>query len=920
MSRKIVPYIVAAAVIFLLVLVAGAWLGIYADWLWFGAVGYTSVFLKVIFARIGTGLAFGALALIIIGTNALVARSLAPRPERVIFRTPQGEIIEIPQLPARQINLLLIFGILLITVFVGMGATAKWDTVLRFIYRSPFGVSDPVFQSDVGYYVFSLPLVSFLRNWLMGMLVVAGLTATLIYLYGGRIRMLGRSLFVPPPVRRHLFILLALFFVLKAWGYRLGMYRLLYSPRGVAFGASYTDIHAQLVALRILLVLSFLTAAALIAALIIRNWRPALLSFGLLVIAAIVLGGIYPALLQKFVVEPNEAVKEEPYLRHNIEFTRLAYGLDSVEERALDIRDDLTLRDLEQNRQTIDNIRLWDWRPLRSTYSQIQEIRLYYDFNDVDVDRYLIDGSYRQVMLSARELSQQQLPAEAQTWVNLRLKFTHGYGLCMSPVNRFTEEGLPELFIADIPPRSFVDLTVERPEIYYGEETTDYILLRTTTEEFDYPSGDENRYATYEGEGGILIGSLPRRLLFAWHFRDLKLLLTEYIVAQSRIAYRRDIMSRVRTIAPFLTYDSDPYLVLAEGRLYWMTDAYTLTDAFPYSEPTRGGFNYIRNSVKVVIDAYHGRTTFYIADPTDPIITTYAGMFPDLFLPIDEMPAPLREHIRYPRNLFAVQAMIYNAYHMRDVRVFYNREDLWEIPREIYAGSEQRLEAYYTMMRLPGEENVEYVLMLPFTPSRKQNMIAWMCARSDGPSYGRLLAYKFPKERLIYGPMQIEARIDQDPGISQLITLWSQKGSEVIRGNLLVIPIEESILFVEPLYLQALQGRIPQLKRVIVAMGGRVAMEQSLDEALADIFARRPGEAGIAGEGGGVGIPGVGVEPEPGVPGVTRPSVEVPESELVQRAIQSLRRAETAAGRGDWEGFGRAMRDLEQNLEALERQ
>jgi uncharacterized membrane protein (UPF0182 family) len=909
--------VVLAALLLLAVIVAGTWFGVYGEWLWFGEVGYSSVFLKTVFAKAGTGLAFGLLALNILGANTLLARSLAPRPERVVFRTPQGEVIEIPQLPRQYVNLLLLLGVFIISLFVGMGAASKWDTVLRFLHRSSFGVTDPLFESDIGYYVFALPLFIFLRNWLMGILVIAGLIAVMIYVYGGRIRLLGRSLFVSAPARRHLLVLFTFFFLLKAWGYRIGMYRLLYSPRGVAFGASYTDIYAQLVAYRVLLVLSLVTAATLLATLIIRNWRPALVSFGLLVLAAVVLGGIYPALLQKFVVEPNEAVKEESYLRYNIELTRLGYGLDAVEERTLDVRDDLRLEDLERNRGTVENIRLWDWRPLQSTYGQIQEIRLYYDFSDVDVDRYLIDGTYRQVMLSARELSQQQLPPEAQTWVNLHLKFTHGYGLCMSPVNRFTEEGLPELFIADIPPRSYVDLSVERPEIYYGEETTAYILQRTGTDEFDYPSGDENRYTMYEGEGGIAIDSFLRRLLFAWKFRDAKLLLTEYIIDGSRIAFRRDIMSRVRTIAPFLTYDSDPYLVLADGRLFWIIDAYTLTDAFPYSQPMRGGFNYIRNSVKIVVDAYHGRTTFYIADSTDPLVTTYAAIFPDLFAPLDEMPAALREHIRYPRNLFAVQAMIYNAYHMGDVRVFYNREDLWEVPREIYAGTEQQLEAYYTMMSLPGEEEVEFVLMLPFTPARKQNMIAWMCARSDAPNYGKLIVYKFPKERLIYGPMQIEARIDQDPVISQLITLWSQKGSEVIRGNLLVIPIDESILYVEPLYLQALQGRIPQLKRVIVAVGGHVAMEGSLEQALAAVFSRRTVEPGELVERAGIGF---GAEEGPGAePGVTGPRAGAAADELLRQAMESLRRAQSAAGRGDWEGFGRAMRDLEQTLEALER-
>jgi uncharacterized membrane protein (UPF0182 family) len=542
-------------------------------------------------------------------------------------------------------------------------------------------------------------------------------------------------------------------------------------------------------------------------------------------------------------VSPNEIDKEKPYIDFNIRYTRLAYGLDNIEEREFPAEETLTLQDLRKNEATLKNIRLWDTRPLLATYSQLQEIRTYYKFTDIDIDRYRINGEYRQVTLSPRELSSKDLPS--RIWINERLTYTHGYGAVVGPVNRVTREGLPEFWIKDIPPAASTDLRISRPELYFSELATDYVFVKTRAKEFDYPAGDQNVYTAYEGQGGIPLGSFWRKMLFAAHLGDIKLLMSNDLTSASRVLLYRNIRERVQRIAPLFRYDDDPYMVIsAAGRIVWFLDGYTVSDWFPYSTTTPGLGNYVRNAVKVTVDAYDGTVHFYVADPADPLIRTLARIFPGLLQPLEAMPADLRAHIRYPEGLFRVQAAMYAVYHMRDTQVFYNKEDLWSIPVGHESGSNLPMEPYYLILRLPGEPKEEFVLLIPFNPSKKDNLSAWLAARSDPPHYGKLVVYNFPKQKLIYGPRQIEARIDQDSFISQQLSLWNQRGSQVIRGNLLVIPIERSLVYVEPLYIAAEKGQLPELKRVIVGFGDRIAMEETLEGAMARVFGGSAPQAG----------------------------------------------------------------------------
>jgi uncharacterized membrane protein (UPF0182 family) len=638
-----------------------------------------------------------------------------------------------------------------------------------------------------------------------------------------------------------------------------------------------------------------------------------------------------PLLVQQFVVKPNELAKESPYIAYNIDFTRQAYNLNNIKEVDFEVNNSLGSEDIKNHDVTIQNIRVWDERPLLQTYRQIQSIRLYYNFNNVDVDRYLIANQYRQVMLAARELVVDQLPPQAKTWVNRHLIYTHGYGLAMSPVNEVTAEGLPQLMIKDVPPAVDINLKLDRPEIYFGEKTTEYILVKTSTQEFDYPKGDKNVYTNYQGRGGVLINSFMKRMLFAIEFQDPQLLFTRYLTPESRIMFNRRIRSRVTAIAPFLAYDTDPYMVVSGGRLFWIQDAYTASNMYPYSKRSRTPFrkrelNYIRNSVKVIINAYDGHVAYYMIDTQDPILKTYAKIYPALFKPLDEMPADLKKHLRYPKDLFEIQVQTYAKYHMQDVQVFYNQEDLWEPPDEIYSDNRQMMKPYYIIIKLPHEAKEEFLLMLPYTPSKKDNMIGWLAARSDLPHYGKLLVYKLSKDKLVYGPMQIEARIDQQTDISRELSLWGQRGSRVIRGNLLAIPVSDSFIYVEPIYLEAEQepqreaqsvsaskagqsrqqkpptkarkgitatAALPELKRIILALGNRVAMEEKLDLALSRVLG------------------GKMVDKE-------EVSSKMPESgafsDLGEQALQYYNNAKDYLRQGDWAGYGRELEKLENVL------
>jgi len=867
--------------------------GIYTEWLWFSSLGYSTVYATILKTKLLVFFSAAILFCLLFLGNVVLATRLAPKSAAV---WPWAIVRPIQ----RVLRFSIITGTALLSLIFGLAAQGNWQVVLRFFNGQPFGIADPVFYREIGFYVFSLPFLQFVRGWFMSALIIILLGSAGVYLLSYTVQRLRLS---PGwPVLSHIGGLVIVILGLFAWGYRLGIWELVFSGGGVVFGASYADMHAKLPAQWILLAVVLIFMIIILLSILRRNFRWPLYGIGGWVVAAFIVGGIFPSLVQRFQVEPNELVRERPYIEYNIQFTREAFALGRIEEQSFPAEEAPTPQDIAQNEVTMNNIRLWDPRPLKDTYNQIQSIRLYYDFNDVDIDRYTIDGNYRQVMLSARELSAEKLAGEAQTWVNRKLQFTHGYGVALSPVNEVTTQGLPNLLVRDIPPVG--DFNIEQPQIYFGEKTNEYVIVGTKTEEFDYPSGDENVYVRYQGKDGVSLDGFLRRLAYAWQFGDLNILISGELTPESRVLYYRNIRERVNHLAPFLQLDSDPYLVVMDGRLFWIQDAYTTSDRYPYSEPLASGLNYIRNSVKAVIDAYNGNVTFYVTDPEDALIQTYQAIFPELFVPAEQIPESLRVHWRYPEDMFNIQASVYQSYHMRDARVFYNKEDLWAVPREFYAGKEQLIEPYYVIMRLPDKEKEEFLLMLPFTPVNKNNTIGWLAARCDGENYGKLLAYLFPKERLVYGPSQIENRIQQDTVITEQFALWGRGGSRVIRGNLLLIPLAQSMLYVEPVFLQAEAGGLPELKRVIVAAGEQIAMESTLQGSIAAIF---------------------GAVAPPTEPPIVKPPTPVEPTEpvtadianLIEEAKQHYDKAQQYLKAGDWAGYGEELDALKRVLDQL---
>jgi uncharacterized protein len=908
----------AAAIV---LLVAGSVaLGLASDflvnWLWFSAVGYREVFWTTFTAKAGL---FGAIfvgstiPVWVSGTLALrfarkrgtwlpVVLEQPSKPVRTWSETaPEPIVHRFPWLPWRW----LITGIAgVIGVLIAAGETAKWDLLLRFLHQVPYGQPDPLFGKDLGFYLFSLPAVIALKNWVLLILDLSVVVAGAVYWAHGDIGIARGRRGMSSAAIAHGSVLLGLFFVVMAWSYGLDRFLLLYGDNGIVVGAGYTDVHVELPILWTLVGIASVAALVSWANVWRRTYTLPLAAVVLVFGSSFVLGWAFPALFQRFSVKPNELQLETPYLERNIALTREAYNLRQVTVKPFPAEQGLTAQSLQANRATIDNIRLWDVQPLLDTYAQLQEIRTYYKFHDIDVDRYELDGSYQQIMLSARELELELLPSNAQTWVNRHLLFTHGTGVVTSPVTRISAEGLPLFYLKDIPPVASVGPVVREPRIYYGQGTNSFVIVNGSTPEFDYPKGKENVYTVYDGVAGVPVGETARRLLFAWYFNDPNILLSRYIVDGSRILFRRNIQERVRAIAPFLRLDRDPYLVISEGRLFWMQDAYTTSLWFPYAQPLPDGTaNYIRNSVKIVLDAYQGTVDFYVADPSDPIAATYQRIFPGLFKPLQAMPPDLQKHIRYPEDLFLIQAQVYQAYHMDTPEVFYNREDLWQLPRQptdFDRSTDARMAPYYITMRLPGEKRAEFFLMIPMVPSQRENMIAWLAARCDPPDYGTLTVYEFSKDKLVYGPFQIEARINQNTEISQQISLWNQMGSRVIRGHLLVVPIEDSLLYVTPLYLRARTGQLPELKRVIAAYGDHVVMAETLAGALAALFP----------------------EPFPESPPRDAPADTVPAGPLATRAHEALGHYDRALERlraGDWGGFGAELDALRALLEALGR-
>lgn len=891
---------VIIGIVLLVVIIVGAIASIYIDIIWFKSVQYVAVFWKILLTKGVVMLFFAAAFFILSFINLSFARRFAPEFQVEIsqdeFERPEIQLYK--SLQNIQINKKLVFWFsLIIALFMGFSEGASWEKILIYLNRTSFGTSDPIFNRDIGFYMFSLPFWEFVRNWLSFALTLIAVVVGAIYILKRAIKYEYKKLIIETPVKVHLSLLIGFILILKSWQYWLNAFKILYSTRGVIFGAGYADTHATLFALRVLMVLALVCAALFFVTARKENWKLPALGLAVLVGVSVLLGGIYPAIIQSAVVLPNEGTKERPYILNNIASTRAAYGLDKIKVEEFPVKEEISFEDIEKNKDTIRNIRLWDRRPIKQTLKQIQAIRLYYDFNSVDVDRYYFNGDYQQVFLSPRELDKDKIPEQARTWVNEVLTYTHGYGVVVNPVNKISGEGLPELLIKDIPPVSSVNLDITRPEIYYGEITKGYVIVKTKAKEFDYPKGDENVYSIYAGNGGMPVSSLWRRILFSIKYSNPQILLTTNLTPDSRIMINRNIQERVEKVAPFLSYDKDPYMVISkEGKLFWIQDAYTISNNYPYSTPIgEGSLNYIRNSVKVIIDAYNGTMDFYIIDQKDPLVEVYKNIFPQLFKNFDQMPGDLKEHIRYPKDLFQIQAELYSTYHMMDPDVFYNKEDYWETPNELYGEDEIKMEPYYIITKLPGHEKEEFILMTPFTPSMKSNMIAWLAAKNDQPEYGNLIVYKFPKEKLIYGPMQIEARIDQDSEISQQLTLWGQKGSTVIRGNLLVIPVEESILYVEPLYLRAEKGEIPELKRVIVSNGSDVVMGNNLEDALGKLFARtfREREIVITGE-------------------------EKTLKDLIKEAAGYYEIAQEFAREGNWSKYGEELQKLEQTLRLLQ--
>ncbi len=895
------PFLVIALLAFAAFIVV-PWLASFAtDWLWFQEIHFESVFLKSLVARATLFVATGAVAFAFLYGNARWATRGSGIP--AVFVSHTGARVDFSAIIPR----LLLLGSLLAAFFMAVIASASWMTILMALNGTAVGETDPMLGRDVGFYLFRLPAISGVLSSLVVLTVLSLISSALLYVSRGQISRPTRSISADAPASRHLgalVILLLVVFAVQLWF--VDASSLLYSSTGPLVGASYADVHASLPGIRLSAVAA-LIAVGLVAYGVVRQKLMWFGAMGFVGYAAVGLlfRGLFPAVEQKFVIAPNELARERVYLAQHIAATRRAWRLDSVGTRDLEGDVQLTMADIRDDAATIDNVRLWERDLLKQTFGQLQEIRTYYDFALVSDDRYTIDGRYRQVHISARELNPASLPT--RNFINERLTFTHGMGIAMAPVNQVTTEGLPVLFIKDLPPVSTVSLKVTRPQIYYGQLTNSYVFVGTGQKEFDYPAGESNVSTNYTGRGGVPVGSFVRRLLYAWQLGSTDLLLSSYITGGARILYRRNISQRASAALPFLDFDSEPYLVLTDsGTLKWVLDAYTSSRYWPYSQPEPDGTNYLRNSVKVVIDAYDGTVDAYLVDPGDPIARTYASIFGGIFKPLSAMPADLRAHLRYPGDLFRMQTQLFATYHMLDPDAFYHREDQWQYPGVDKDTPNNTPYMRHIVMRLPGEANAEFIYMTPFTPRGKDNLAAWMAARMDGANYGKLVVYRFPKQSLVYGPRQIVNRINQETSISQQITLWDQKGSQVIRGELLVIPIRSSLIYVQPLYLRAEGGTIPELKRVVVAHENRVVMGETLEEGLNFLF-------------GGGAAPRATLASAADTTSAAAPSTGASTgvADIAREAQQHYDRAITAQRAGDWATYGREIDQLGALLKRL---
>ena len=910
--------IIGIVVIVVLLVLLGTSATFYTDLLWFKETGFQSVFYTQIWSKFFLGLTFGVLFAGVMLLNLWVVQKITS-PSRLF--TLQDQALERYRATLQPYVRLAVIGLsVLFGLFAGSGATSQWRNYLLWSHNQHFGSKDPIFHKDLGFYVFRLPFDRFVFTWAFSSLLVITLLVALAHYFMGGIRAAPSGERVTPQVKAHLSVLLGLLVLLKGWGYRLDQFGLLYSPRGTVTGASYTDVHAQLPAFKLLVIIAIVSAVLFLINIRLRGWATPAAAIGILALTSILVGGVYPALVQRLRVTPQERTKEQPYIQRNIDFTRAAFGIDSkhVRPRTFTAAQSLSAKDIQANAPTVQNIRLWSPDVLEQNYVQLQRITPYYEFADVDIDRYGIGDARRQVMLSAREIFQNGLPASARTWLNNHLVYTHGFGVVASAVNGVSPGGQPDFLARDIPGTESPPISdVTQPRIYFGEsQDVPFVIVNTSEDEVDYPSatGDQVQSTKYKGRGGIQMNGILRRAAFAWRFKDFNIMISGAVKGDSRLIFRRNIQDRLRQVAPFLKFDGDPYLAIVDGRLTWINDAYTTTDMYPYAQRVdlglngagtklTGRANYIRNSVKATVDALNGTISLYEFDTGDPIIRAWRAIWPKIFKPASAMSPDLRAHLRYPEDLFTAQASMYTLYHMIKANDFYQREDAWRIPQDPRAAANGApFPAYYVLMRLPGEKDEQFILMEPFAPfsqatgtTRRTNMTAWLAARSDPEGYGEMLSFVFPRQKNVPGPEQIEARIQADPTFSQQKSLWDQSGSQVIFGNLLVIPIDDALLYVQPIYLAATTGALPELERVVVVSGDRVRLGETLDQALQAVF------------GGGTGAPiekGGTVTPPP-----------VTGNNALARALADLRAADAALKRGDLAEYQRQVNAAKAELE-----
>ncbi len=915
-SGRSTKWAVAGIVLVFLVIGLSWGKGVYTDWLWFDSLGYVDVFRKILLTRIWLFFAGAAFFILLLAPNIYLVFRLTQKDRPPTLTAEANRVIRKAMALAGGLA-----GLIAAVAF-GSAAAGRWETVLKFLNSTPFtevdeatGVAtplvEPVFNKGVDFYVFTLPFLGFIRGWFLGAVIVVILIVAALYLVLFGLR--EKNITIPNNVKMHAAGIAAALFLIFAAGHWIGRWELLYSPAGAVFGVGYTDDTARITVRTLLTVIALISGVLVVVGAFRPGYRLMVGAFGLWLGMTILVGGIFPSIVQRFQVEPNEFEREREYLANNIQFTRLAFDIDQQTERNHLGLDRITPEAVDENRGTIDNIRLWDERPLGEIYNQVEFVQFFYDFHSVGVDRYELNDQVEQVMLSSREISAEKLPEEAQNWVNRHLVYTHGHGVAMSAVNAVNANGQPKMLIRDVPAvpaEGFEELALDQAGVYYGLKSLPFVIVGSNQQELDYQGeGSEPVFTEYDGSGGVRLSSVLRRAAYAWNFSDINIFISGQVdTSRSRIQYRRTVPERFSAITPFLIPDNDPYQVAADGRIFFIQDGYTTTSQYPYSTPWASQeFNYIRNSVKAVVDAYNGTVDYYVSEPNDPLIRSYQQIFPGLFKSMEEMPAYLRDHVRYPRDLFTIQTRMLLQYHMTNPETFFQKGDQWSIPVQSSFGREATLDPYYILARLPGEDEEEFLLIQPFTPDRRDPLKAWIAVRNDAPHYGEMVLFRFPEGKSILGPNQIEARIDNDAAISQQFTLWGQVGSEVQRGNMLVIPVGDSILYAEPIFLKPEALEFPELRRIILADGQQVVMQPTLADAVRAIKGEIPAVAPAVAEDLGA--------PTPPTPRATPTPAPTPRGALPDDV--TLTSEELRELRRSLEALGQQINEIEAILEQI---